>query len=86
MGRSKLPFNPNDLFKYDIDPEKAMIANLALTIQNNAMLKILIGKATAEDWADDHLAEYESKISEVWRDVYSQLDINDKDKDLEIEL
>lgn len=81
-----MPFDPNELFKYELDKDKVQLANLILTMQNNAMLKILIGKATADDWADDHLAEYQSKIAEVWRDVYSQLDINDKDKDLEIDL
>lgn len=81
-----MPFDPNELFKYELDQDKVQLANLILTMQNNAMLKILISKATADDWASDHLAEYESKLAEIWAKVYSQLDINDKDKDLEIDL
>ncbi|WP_293933184.1 hypothetical protein [Sphingobacterium sp. UBA6645] len=81
-----MPFDPNELFKYELDPEKVQLANLILTMQNNVMLKILIQKATENDWASDHLAEYESKLAEVWAKLYSQLDIGDKDKDLDIEL
>lgn len=80
---SKLPFNPNDLFKYELDPEKVQLANLVLTMQNNVMLKILISKATEGDSTDFHLKEYESKLAELWARIMPQLDI-DNTNDLDI--
>lgn len=85
MSKSNLPFDPYDLFKYDLDTEKVQIANLILTMQNNVLLKILVQKATEDDYAGDMFREYESKLAELWANLYVQLDINN-DKDLEIDI
>ncbi len=78
-----MPFDPYELFKYELDPEKVQVANLILTMQNNVLLKILVQKATEEDYEGDMFQEYESKLAELWANLYTQLDIDNK-KDLEL--
>lgn len=78
-----LPFNPYELFKDDLNMDKVQVANLILNMQNNALLKMLMIRATSEERPNDILTDYDSQLAEIWANIMPQLDKNN-DKDLEI--